>query len=73
MESHNGSQFAVRQSLTRHILADMLEDEYDKNNDLFDLEHMMIEAFILQKNTMEIISPRIHLQTTMSRLMAGDS
>ena len=43
----------------------MLEDEYDKNHDLFDLEHMTVEAFILQKNTMEIISPGIHGQTTM--------
>ena len=47
----------VQESLTRHILADMLDDEYDKNQDLFDLEHMKIEALILQKNTMEIISP----------------
>lgn len=46
----------VQESLTRHILADMLDDEYDKNHDLFDLKHMKIEALILQKNTMEIIS-----------------
>jgi len=60
-----GVNFSVEESLTRHILADMLEDEYDNNHDLFDLEHMTIEAFILQKNTMEIISLGIHGQTTM--------
>ena len=46
----------VQESMTRHILADMLENEYDKNHELFDLEHIKIEALILQKNTMEIIS-----------------
>ena len=51
----------------------MLEDEYDKNNDLFDLEHMTIEAFILQKNTMEIISLGIHWHTTISWFIPGDS
>ena len=50
----------VQESLTRHILADMLEEQYDKNHELFDLEHMKIEALILQKNTMEIISPGIN-------------
>ena len=50
----------VQESLTRHILADMLEEEYDKNHELFDLEHMKIEALILQKNAMEIISPGIN-------------
>ena len=49
----------VQESMTRHILADMLEAEYDKNHELFDLEHIKIEALILQKNTMEIISPGI--------------
>ena len=38
----------------------MLEEQYDKNHELFDLEHMKIEALILQKNTMEIISPGIN-------------
>ena len=62
----------VQESLTRHILADMLDDEYDKNQDLFDLEHMKIEALILQKNTMEIISPGIHGPSIPSQLMTGD-
>ena len=51
---------AVQGFLTRHILADMLDEQYDKNHELFDLEHMKIEALILQKNTMEIISPGIN-------------
>ena len=50
----------------------MLDDEYDKNQDLFDLEHMKIEALILQKNTMEIISPGIPGPSIPSELMAGD-
>ena len=50
----------VQGFLTRHILADMLDEQYDKNHELFDLEHMKIEALILQKNTMEIISPGIN-------------
>ena len=62
----------VQESLNRHILADMLDDEYDKNQDLFDLEHMKIEALILQKNTMEIISPGIHGPSIPSQLMTGD-